>query len=56
MLIDCKEELSKIFENIKDVELAKTLSLVVESLLRADNVSKDVRFRFLNEITENVGL
>jgi hypothetical protein len=56
MLIDCKEELSKIFENIRDIELAKTLTLVIETQLRNDNVSKDIRFKFLNEISENVAL
>jgi hypothetical protein len=56
MLIECKQQLSKIFENITDIELATTLSLVVESQLRNDNVSKDIRLKFINDITENTDL
>ena len=56
MIIECKEELKKVFENINDIDRAKTLSVVIESQMRSDNVSKDVRMKFLNEISENVGL
>lgn len=56
MIVDCKEELKKVFENINDIELAKTLSLVIESQMRSDSAEKDVRLKFLNDISENVNL
>lgn len=56
MIIECKEELKKVFENISDIDIAKLLTLVVESQMRIDNISTEDRRKFLNIIGEKTGI